>query len=46
MDRAFTEADFELPATAKAWEPQRSYEKRLLTIASKDKRLATGEWFD
>lgn len=40
MDQALKDAELEIPTTAKAWEPQRAYDKRLVTLASKDQNLA------
>ncbi|PWN40799.1 hypothetical protein IE81DRAFT_348894 [Ceraceosorus guamensis] len=40
MDKLLAEADIEVPPSAKAWEPQRSYEKRLVNIASRSAQLA------
>ncbi|KAH6910734.1 cohesin subunit [Coprinopsis sp. MPI-PUGE-AT-0042] len=37
MDQAFEQAKIEVPATAKDWEPQRSYEKRLDSAMTKEK---------
>jgi cohesin complex subunit SA-1/2 len=36
MQELFKAADIQPSATLKAWEPQRAYEKRLISIASKD----------
>ncbi|PWN46991.1 hypothetical protein IE53DRAFT_278454 [Violaceomyces palustris] len=41
MDRSFREAKMEIPAFAKAWEPMRSYERRLVKVASKDETFAS-----
>ncbi|CEH14396.1 Sister chromatid cohesion complex Cohesin, subunit STAG/IRR1/SCC3 [Ceraceosorus bombacis] len=40
MDKLLADADIEVPPSAKAWEPQRSYEKRLVNIASRSAQLA------
>ncbi|EPQ32336.1 uncharacterized protein PFL1_00532 [Pseudozyma flocculosa PF-1] len=40
MDRAYRAADVDIPPAAKAWEPQRSYERRLLKIAAKSTMFA------
>ncbi|KAN0066163.1 cohesin complex subunit [Thecaphora frezii] len=40
MDRAYRAANVEVPPSAKAWEPQRSYERRLLKIAAKSNMFA------
>lgn len=37
MDQAFEQAKVEVPATAKDWEPLRSYEKRLDALMTKEK---------
>jgi cohesin complex subunit SA-1/2 len=39
MDQVLAQAKLEVSATAKAWEPQRAYEKRLTAVISKDKRM-------
>lgn len=40
MDRLLEEEKIDVPPSAKAWEPQRSYEKRLVNIAAKSSQLA------
>lgn len=40
MDQALAQAKLEASPSARLWEPQRAYEKRLSTAMSKDK----GEW--
>lgn len=40
MDRAFRAAGVEVPSSARAWDPQRSYERRLLKIAAKSALFA------
>lgn len=46
MDQVLAQAKLEVSPTAKAWEPQRAYEKRLTTVMSKDKRMTSLSRFD
>lgn len=39
MDQVLAQAKVEIPATSKAWDSQRAYEKRLTTAMSKEKGL-------
>ncbi|KAJ7701757.1 hypothetical protein B0H17DRAFT_1127998 [Mycena rosella] len=41
MDQVLEQAKVEVSATSKQWEPQRAYEKRLVTLMSKDKAPGT-----
>lgn len=38
MDQVLAQGKLEVPPTAKAWEPQRAYERRLTAVMSKDNR--------
>lgn len=35
MEQALADADIEVPSTSKAWDPQRQYEKRLVSLMAK-----------
>ncbi|TFK29563.1 hypothetical protein FA15DRAFT_632012 [Coprinopsis marcescibilis] len=42
MDQAFEQAKVDVPSTAKDWEPQRAYERRLDVLMTKEKGGAKG----
>nr|WJN25053.1 sister chromatid cohesion subunit [Farysia itapuensis] len=43
MDRAFRAINLQIPPSSKAWDAQRSYEKRLLRIAAKSALFTAGD---
>lgn len=40
MEQALADADIEVPSTSKAWDPQRQYEKRLVSLMAKKAPVA------